>query len=104
MADRGEICKDRRKTIGRKRCNAWRSRRWRFRLWLSGAAAQSWPSGPIRWLVGFPPGGTADMISRDIAGDLEKVLGQPVVIENRPGANGSTATAALVAAKPDGRR
>ena len=43
------------------------------------------------------------MISRDIAGDLEKVLGQPVVIENRPGANGSTATAALVAARPDGQ-
>src|SRR6185295_8175047 len=50
-----------------------------------------------------PPGGTADMISRDIASELEKVLGQPVVIENRPGANGSTATAALVAAKPDGQ-
>jgi len=67
------------------------------------AAAQAYPTGPIRWLVGFPPGGTADMISRDIAGELEKVLGQPVVIENRPGANGSTATAALVAAKPDGQ-
>ena len=43
------------------------------------------------------------MISRDLAGELEKVLGQPVVIENRPGANGSTATAALVASKPDGQ-
>ncbi len=73
-------------------------------LSLAGAvAAQTWPSGPIRWIVGFPPGGTADMISRDLAGELEKVLGQPVVIENRPGANGSTATAALVASKPDGQ-
>ena len=73
-------------------------------VWLAGAAAaQTWPSGPIRWLVGFPPGGTADMISRDLAGELEKVLGQPVVIENRPGANGSTATGALVASKPDGQ-
>jgi len=52
-----------------------------FGLWLSGAAAQTWPSGPIRWLVGFPPGGTADMISREIAGELEKVLGQPVVFD-----------------------
>ena len=43
------------------------------------------------------------MISRDIASELEKVLGQPIVIENRPGANGSTATAALVASKPDGQ-
>ena len=70
---------------------------------LSSATAQTYPSGPIRWLVGFAPGGTADMISRDIAGELEKVLGQPVIIENRPGANGSTATAALAAAKPDGQ-
>ncbi len=75
-------------------------------IWLSlaaSAAAQTWPSGPIRWLVGFTPGGTADMISRDIASDLEKVLGQTIVIENRPGANGSTATQALVASKPDGQ-
>src|SRR6185295_1716278 len=73
-------------------------------VWLAGAAAaQNWPSGPIRWLVGFTAGGTADMISRDIASELEKVLGKPVIIENRPGANGLTATQALVAAKPDGQ-
>ena len=74
-------------------------------LWLglAPATAQTWPSGPIRWLVGFTAGGTADMISRDIASDLEKVLGVPIVIENRPGANGLTATQALVAAKPDGQ-
>ena len=72
-------------------------------LGLAPAAAQSYPSGPIRWLIGFPAGGTADMISRDIASDLEKVLGVPIVIENRPGANGLTATQALVAAKPDGQ-
>lgn len=71
---------------------------------LAGAAAaQPYPTGPIRWLVGFPAGGTADMISRDIANDLEKALGQPVVVENRPGANGATATATLAAAKPDGQ-
>jgi tripartite-type tricarboxylate transporter receptor subunit TctC len=101
VADAGKICKDRQnreETMQRVVIAALT-----FGLWLSGAAAQSWPSGPIRWLVGFPPGGTADMISRDIAGELEKVLGQPVVIENRPGANGSTATAALVAARPDGQ-
>lgn len=71
--------------------------------WITGAAGQAWPSGPIRWLVGFAPGGTADMISRDIANDLEKALGVPVVIENRPGANGATATQALVGARPDGQ-
>jgi len=70
---------------------------------LGSAGAQSYPNGPIRWLVGFPPGGTADMISRDIAHDLEAVLGQPVVVENRAGANGASATATLVAAKSDGQ-
>jgi len=72
-------------------------------LSMSAAAAQSWPSGPIRWLVGFAAGGTGDMISRDIAGDLEKALGVPIIVENRTGANGLTATQALVAAKPDGQ-
>jgi tripartite-type tricarboxylate transporter receptor subunit TctC len=66
-------------------------------------SAQAWPNGPIRWLIGFTAGGTADMISRDIASDLEKVLGVPIIIDNRPGANGATATQALVAAKPDGQ-
>jgi tripartite-type tricarboxylate transporter receptor subunit TctC len=72
-------------------------------LGVVSASAQTYPSGPIRWLVGFTAGGTADMISRDIASDLEKVLGQPVIIENRPGANGLTATQALIGAKPDGQ-
>ena len=73
-------------------------------VWLASAAsAQTWPSGPIRWLVGFAAGGTGDMISRDIAADLEKVLGVSIIIENRPGANGATATQALAAAKPDGQ-
>ncbi|TMJ01423.1 MAG: tripartite tricarboxylate transporter substrate binding protein [Alphaproteobacteria bacterium] len=70
---------------------------------LGSAAAQAYPSGPIRWLVGFAAGGTADMISRDIGSELEKVLGQPVIVENRSGANGATATQALVGAKPDGQ-
>lgn len=74
-----------------------------FAASFGDASAQTYPSGPIRWLVGFAAGGTADMISRDIGSHLEKVLGQPVIIENRPGANGSTATAALAAAKPDGQ-
>jgi len=67
------------------------------------AYAQTYPSGPIHWLIGFAAGGTADLISRDVGAHLEKVLGVPVIIENRPGANGSITTAALVAAKPDGQ-
>jgi tripartite-type tricarboxylate transporter receptor subunit TctC len=74
-----------------------------FMALAGSASAQSWPSGPIRWLVGFAAGGTGDMISRDLASDLEKVLGVPIVIENRTGANGLTATQALVGAKPDGQ-
>ena len=74
-----------------------------FMVLAGNASAQSWPSGPIRWLVGFAAGGTGDMISRDLANDLEKVLGVPIVIENRTGANGLTATQALVGAKPDGQ-
>jgi tripartite-type tricarboxylate transporter receptor subunit TctC len=70
---------------------------------IADARAQTYPSGPIRWLVGFTAGGTADMISRDVASHLEKTWGQPVIVENRPGANGSTATAALATAKPDGQ-
>src|SRR3954454_9409608 len=70
---------------------------------IPDARAQSYPSGPVRWLVGFAAGGTADMISRDIAGHLEKSWGQPVIIENRPGANGATATATLATSRPDGQ-
>jgi tripartite-type tricarboxylate transporter receptor subunit TctC len=70
---------------------------------IADVRAQTYPSGPIRWLVGFAAGGTADMISRDIGGHLEKTWGQPVIIENRAGANGSAATAALATAKPDGQ-
>jgi tripartite-type tricarboxylate transporter receptor subunit TctC len=72
-------------------------------LGMADLRAQNYPSGPIRWLVGFSAGGTADMISRDIASHLEKTWGQPVILENRPGANGSTATAALASARPDGQ-
>jgi tripartite-type tricarboxylate transporter receptor subunit TctC len=66
------------------------------------AAAQSYPSGPIRMFSGFAAGGTVDIVARDIAAELEKVFGQPVIVENRPGANGATATAALAKSKPDG--
>jgi tripartite-type tricarboxylate transporter receptor subunit TctC len=64
--------------------------------------AQGYPSKPIRFLVGFPPGGTNDILARALAPKLSEYLGQPVVIENRSGA--STAVAAEVTARavPDG--
>ena len=69
---------------------------------LSAAHAQSWPSKPIRWIVPYPPGGGTDLTARILAEQLTKSLGQPVVVENRPGGSTVTGTAALAQAEPDG--
>ena len=67
------------------------------------AAAQApYPARPIRFLVGFPPGGTNDIVARAIAPKLSEYLGQSVVIENRGGANASIATDLAAHAAPDG--
>jgi tripartite-type tricarboxylate transporter receptor subunit TctC len=58
-------------------------------LWCSQAAAQAFPSRPLRILVPFTPGGSADVLARAIGTEMGKSLGQPVVIENVPGAGGS---------------
>lgn len=69
----------------------------------AGAVAQSFPSAkPITWVVPFPPGGVTDTTSRVIAKRLGEVLGQQVVIENRPGAGGSVGTESVARATPDG--
>lgn len=69
---------------------------------LGSACALDYPAKPIRLIVGFTPGGTVDATARLVGNDLQKEWGQPVVVENRPGANGSTATAALAKSPPDG--
>ena len=64
--------------------------------------AQNYPSRPIRMNVGFPPGGAADIVARVVGQSLSVRLGQPVVIENRPGAGGNVAGEATAKAAPDG--
>lgn len=67
-----------------------------------GASAQAWPSRPIRIIVPFGLGGSADVAGRFLSEPLTQALGQPVVIENRPGAGGTIGADAVVKAAPDG--
>ena len=66
------------------------------------ALAQTYPSRPVRMIVGFPPGGPTDLVARLVAQHLSETLGQQVVTDNRPGAGGSVAGLLMVMAAPDG--
>jgi tripartite-type tricarboxylate transporter receptor subunit TctC len=65
-------------------------------------AQSAWPTRTITMIVPFPPGGQADLAARPVAAALEKILGQPVVVENRGGGGGSIGNAAAARAAPDG--
>lgn len=73
-----------------------------FAFHLSSAAATEWPSHNLRILVPFPAGGSADIQARVIADALSKALGQPVIVENRPGAGGNLAATEAARSAPDG--
>src|SRR5918911_2236256 len=80
----------------------------RFFAWLAAGAlsfaalAQEWPAKPVRIIVPFPPGGSADLMPRAVAEKLSERWGQPVVVENRPGAAGNIGADAVYRAEPDG--
>lgn len=66
------------------------------------ALAQSYPNKPLRIMVPFPPGGSTDVMARSLAAELTKSLGQPVVVENKAGANGNIGSAEVAKAPADG--
>ena len=70
---------------------------------LTARAAGAWPTRPVRLIVGYPAGASTDLCARILAEDMRARIGQPVLVENRPGgANGSLGAAAVAAAEPDG--
>ena len=69
---------------------------------LGARAQESWPTRPVRVVVGFAAGGSTDIFTRVLQPRLSALLGQPIVIENRPGAGGNLATEVVVRAAPDG--
>jgi len=68
----------------------------------AAAQAQNWPERPIKLLVGFPPGGSTDLAARALGERLSATLGQPIVVENKPGASGNIAAEQVARSAPDG--
>jgi tripartite-type tricarboxylate transporter receptor subunit TctC len=71
-------------------------------VWPALVSAQSWPDKPMRVIVPLPPAGPSDIVLRGAAPLVQKILGQPLVIDNKPGANGNIGSAEAARAAPDG--
>ncbi len=69
---------------------------------IVAAAAQDYPARPIRWVVGFPAGGSSDIVARLLGASMQERLGQTVLIENKPGAGSNIAAESVVNSPPDG--
>jgi len=69
---------------------------------MAPAAAQQYPTRPVRFVLGFPPGGASDTMARVVGTRLSENLGQPVVVDNRPGAGGNIAAEIVARSAPDG--
>ncbi len=67
------------------------------------ALAQDWPTRPVRFVIPYPPGGPTDLVGRVVAMRVQQDLGQPMVVENRPGASGTIGAAEVSRAAPDGQ-
>jgi tripartite-type tricarboxylate transporter receptor subunit TctC len=72
------------------------------RAQMPAGSTNSWPSQPIRLVVPFAPGGTTDLIARLVATPLQEKLGQPIIVENRPGAGATVGSLVVAQATPDG--
>jgi tripartite-type tricarboxylate transporter receptor subunit TctC len=70
--------------------------------WLSPAVAQNYPNKPVRIMAPFPPGGLVDVLARALGDEMSKSLGQPVIVENKPGAGGNIGADVVAKAEPDG--
>jgi tripartite-type tricarboxylate transporter receptor subunit TctC len=71
-------------------------------LFAGGARAQTYPDHPIRILIGYPAGGGVDLVARLLGEPMKAALGQPIIVENRPGASAMLAAQAVATAPPDG--
>ena len=71
-------------------------------LCASAAQAQGYPNKPIRLVVPFAPGGSSSIVARSVAAEMEKALGQPIVVDNKPGGGGNVAMIEVAKADPDG--
>src|SRR5260221_11297575 len=67
-----------------------------------GAQAQAWPTKPVHIIIPFVAGGSSDIVGRAIGSKFQEILGQPAVVENKPGANGAIAAEFVAKSDPDG--